>query len=558
MLTFGAALARRCLRQGVAGPSTGRCPGASARRCMHDSADARAGQTPRVRFAPSPTGALHLGGLRTALFNYLFARQSGGRWLLRIEDTDRSRLVEGSQESLLRVLALCGLTPDESPSAPGDCGPYVQSERLSLYAAACEQLIRDGHAYRDFQPEAATLAEKEAERKTKKKTPRPNRDAIVPDEEEAQRLIAEGRPFVVRFRVPRKPTTIQDMVYGSITMPKSHADDPVLVKSDGWPTYHLANVVDDHAMRITHVLRGEEWLPSLPLHLALYEALRCPPPAFAHLPLLMNKDGSKLSKRSGGHVNAQDYLAEGYEPEALLNFVALMGCNWHGREGDNEVMSLSEMVDGFSIANVSHARAKLHLDKLRFLNRQHMARKLERGGEAAAELLSRARQALAGRWPEAKELMTQSRVEQIVRAVMGRPDTVNEIADTASFLFEAPDWSTSEAAKLRGDPETYTPVLHTALDLVEVASEAQARDELWLTTALEDFALRLEAANGWQAGQGKQRVMRQIRHALTARSRGPSIGTVLVLMGPALARERLHAALDHFASEASTAALPEQ
>lgn len=315
---------------------------------------------PKLRFAPSPTGELHLGGLRTALFNHLFARKFNGKWILRIEDTDRTRLVPQSATNIRRWLNWAQLKYDEEPTSEGGKKRFiVQSDRLDVYKEHAEILIKKGKAYRDFREK---VEEESDQKKPATRSPK-LRDYVPPDEEEAQKLLAQGKRCTVRLKMDPVDWTLQDLVFGKVDFPAdSRAEDPILLKSSGWPTYHLASVVDDHDLGITHVLRGEEWLPSVPRHLALYEAFGWTPPAFAHLPLLINADGSKLSKRFKGNqvdVLVRDFIDKGYEPEALINFVALMGYNHHheaeGRnklspdeEKNSEVMTMDRLIEGVS------------------------------------------------------------------------------------------------------------------------------------------------------------------------------------------------------------------
>lgn len=323
---------------------------------------------PRVRFAPSPTGYLHVGGLRTALYNYLFARRHGGTVILRIEDTDRGRYVEGAAESLAATLAWAGLRFDEGPGIGGALGPYVQSERSATYAAHAERLLAEDKAYRCF----CTPDELEASRLRQAADQREHAyDGRCRrlDDAEIRRRMAEGLPYTVRLKVPRVgQLVLRDLIRGDVTVQFDAIDDQVLLKSDGFPTYHLANVVDDHLMGITHVIRGEEWLPSTPKHVLLYEFFGWEAPEFAHLPLLLNADRSKLSKRQGD-VAVEDYRAKGFLPEALVNFVALLG--WNPGD-DRELFSLDELTQAFSLDRVSKAGAVFDIEKLRWFNAQYL------------------------------------------------------------------------------------------------------------------------------------------------------------------------------------------
>jgi len=312
----------------------------------------------RVRFAPSPTGYLHVGGLRTALFNFLFARHSGGKFILRIEDTDRARYVEGAVDNLINTLRWAGLDYDEGPSAGGELGPYVQSERLEIYDEHVRILLESGAAYRCFcSPERLETMRKEQEKK--KLQPKYDRTCLRLSPKEIEDNLTANKPFVVRMKVPDDATIrFSDIVRGEVEFSTERVDDQVLLKSDGYPTYHLANVVDDHLMKISHVIRGEEWLPSTPKHVLLYEAFGWEMPVFAHLPLLLNPDRSKLSKRQGD-VAVEDYRDKGYLKEALVNFVALLGWN----PGDaREIFSLKELEKEFSLDKVNKSGAVFNVE----------------------------------------------------------------------------------------------------------------------------------------------------------------------------------------------------
>jgi len=325
----------------------------------------------RVRFAPSPTGKLHVGGLRTALFNYLFARGNGGRFVLRIEDTDRERYVEGAEAEIIDTLSWAGIEPDEGPDAGGAHGPYRQSERLHLYREAADRLLAAGHAYKCYTSprELEEMREAQAARGLPIRYDGRHRD--LTDKDRA-RFEAEGRQPVVRMRLPERDERIvvDDLIRGKVVFDSGQLDDQVILKSDGFPTYHLAVVVDDEAMGITHILRAEEWLPSTPKHLYLYRWLGWEPPRFAHLPLLLNEDRSKMSKRSGD-IAAQDYRAKGYLPDALMNFLALLGWN----PGDEqELFSRPELVRRFSLDRVGRSGSVFDRKKLDWMNQIHIGR----------------------------------------------------------------------------------------------------------------------------------------------------------------------------------------
>lgn len=338
----------------------------------------------RTRFAPSPTGYLHIGGLRNALYSYVYAHQHGGKYVLRIEDTDQTRFVEGAVESLIRVLETTGLKADEGPAISqtptkiyqdpryshltenGPYGPYIQSERTELYQKYAQELIEKGHAYYCFCT-SEELDKMRAEQTAAKLAPMYDRRCLKLKPEEIKAKLEAKTPYVIRLKIPRdKKIEFVDHVRGRVTFLGNQIDDQVLIKSDGLPTYHLANVVDDHLMQISLVLRAEEWLPSTPKHLIMYEAFGWPIPEFAHPPLILNADKSKLSKRKND-VSVESYLAKGYLPEALINFIALLG--WHpGKGSEQEIFSMQDLLKQFSLDNLHKSGAVFSLDKLNWLN----------------------------------------------------------------------------------------------------------------------------------------------------------------------------------------------
>ncbi|MDA1060642.1 MAG: glutamate--tRNA ligase [bacterium] len=318
----------------------------------------------KTRFAPSPTGYLHVGGLRTALYCYLFARKNNGKFILRIEDTDQERYVEGAVENLIKTLKWIGLKYDEGPNK-GENGPYIQSERTEIYKEHVDKLLESGHAYRCFCTKER-LDEMRDRQKANKQATMYDRKCLDLPESEVKAKIEEGIPFVIRQKIPFESIRFKDLIRGTVEFHGKTIDDQILVKSDGFPTYHLANVVDDHLMEITHVIRGEEWLPSTPKHLALYEAFGWHPPQFAHLPLLLNPDKTKLSKRQGD-VAVEDYIKKGYTREAIINFVVFLG--WHPGSGDeNEMYTLEELKEIFQMGKVHKSGAVFNLEKLDWFN----------------------------------------------------------------------------------------------------------------------------------------------------------------------------------------------
>ncbi len=354
-------------------------------------------KTVRVRFAPSPTGFVHLGSLRTALYNYLFARKNNGTLILRIEDTDQNRYVEGAVDNLLSTLDWAGISFDEGPVTGGNYGPYFQSERNPVYREKIGHLLENGQAYPCF-CSAERLDKMRNEQQQAGQDVR--YDGLcrrIPAAEARQRMLSETH--VIRLKVPETgQTVVHDLVRGAVSFQNNLTDDQILIKSDGYPTYHFANVVDDHLMQISHVIRGEEWLPSTPKHILLYQAFGWEVPQFAHLPLLLNPDKTKLSKRQGD-VAVEDYKNKGYLPQALVNFVALLG--WHS-DDDREIFTKDELIEAFSLERVTKAGAVFDVQKLNWMNGQYIRnlpeedyleqggaelRRLNRSGEAETNRL---------------------------------------------------------------------------------------------------------------------------------------------------------------------------
>ncbi|MCZ6776795.1 MAG: glutamate--tRNA ligase, partial [Ignavibacteria bacterium] len=384
--------------------------------------------TVKVRFAPSPTGYLHVGGLRTALYNYLFARKNNGRFILRIEDTDRARAVEGAVEDLIRPLYWAGLDFDEGPGKGGPHGPYIQSQRLEIYRRHAKELLESGKAYYAFD----TPEELQGMRKKQEKMripPKYDRRALKLTPDQVQEKLAAGVPAVVRMKVPDSSTiAFDDIVRGWVEFSSDRLDDQVLLKSDGYPTYHLANVVDDHLMGITHVIRGEEWLSSTPKHVLLYQYFGWDLPHFVHLPLLLNPDKSKLSKRQGD-VAVEDYRNRGFLPEALINFVALLGWN----PGDErEIFQLKDLVREFSLERVVKSGAVFNVEKLNWMNFEHLRKKPD------AQVLVMLKDFLSGSGIENKDFSDQYLLN-VIGAMRERVSFLKDFVEKSPYFFHPPD-----------------------------------------------------------------------------------------------------------------------
>ncbi len=380
----------------------------------------------RVRFAPSPTGMMHIGGVRTALFNWLYARHTGGRFLLRIEDTDQNRKVDGALENITESLKWLGLDWDEGPGVGGPYGPYVQSERLNLYQEAAKKLVAEGKAYYCWC--SSEKLEKDREIQTAAKKP-PMYARRCRDKHDPSHLAPEDRSQapVIRFKTPiTGQTNFNDHLRGDLSIANSTLDDFVMLKSDGFPTYHLANIVDDHAMKITHVLRAEEWLPSTPRHKLLYDAFRWTPPVFAHLPLILGKDRSKMSKRHGA-TDTLEYREAGYLTDALVNFLSLLGWSYDDK---TEIMSRLELIERFSLERIGKTGAIFDKDKLDWMN-GHYIRTMS--DEAFAKsVMPYLEKSLP---PTVKRPLAHDYVQKVVKLEKERVKTLSEISQATEFFF---------------------------------------------------------------------------------------------------------------------------
>ncbi len=465
----------------------------------------------RLRFAPSPTGYLHVGGLRTALFNYLLARQDGGQLILRIEDTDQSRRVEGAVENLIETLKWAGLDYDEGPGREGDCGPYYQSQRLDIYRYHVEQLLETRQAYPCF---CSTERLAGLRRDQESRNLRTRYDGLCRQIDPGvahERMQQEAH--VIRMKVPPGgEILIDDRVRGQVTYPLDQIEDQILVKSDGFPTYHLANVVDDHLMGIDCVVRGEEWLPSTPKHLLLYDYFGWEKPVFAHLPLLLNRDRSKLSKRQGD-VAVEDYRRKGFDSRALVNFVALLGWN----PGDErEFFNLDELVREFSLERVNKAGAVFDLEKLTWMNGQ-VLRQLP-----AKEYLREARSRVAD------DPVADSALLAVRSALDTWQDLDTELAIFRATVAEPED----DAAQELLQTEASVQVLGELLTVLETLPE--------LNTAT--FLKAMKTVQQATGVKGKALWM-PVRVALTGQIHGPELTSIVTIFGSAKVRERLQAAL---------------
>ena len=384
----------------------------------------------RVRYAPSPTGLQHIGGIRTALFNYFFARSMGGKFILRIEDTDRERYTEESLQDLYDTLEWLGIKWDEGPVVGGPYGPYVQSERFNIYKEYAEKLVRDGKAYYCYCSPERLEKLREEQAASKSQYQGYDRHCANLTEEERKELEAQGIKPVIRLRVPTEgKTTFHDVLMGDITRKnKDVSPDPILLKSDGFPTYHLANVIDDHMMGITHIMRAQEWIPSGPLHILLYEAFGWEPPIYCHLPMVMGKDGQKLSKRHGSTA-VRDFREKGYLPEAIINYVTLVG--W-SLDDKTEFFSKSDLEKCFRLENIHSAPAKFDYNKLDWFNGQYIRQK---SNEELASLCMPYFQKAGYVSPEPTG-DEKNYILSLMPSVRERMKTLSDCVPLTAFLFE--------------------------------------------------------------------------------------------------------------------------
>lgn len=380
------------------------------------------GNNIRLRFAPSPTGFLHLGNLRSALFGYLLAKSWKGKFILRLEDTDQKREIEGALDKLLDILSWVGIKFNEGPHTTGEYGPYIQSERLATYHKLVDQLLNEKKVYRCFCTEER-LTDMRLAQEARKEAPRYDRLCRNLSEDEIAEKIKSGENFVIRQKMPLEGQIIvHDELRGDIKFNAIDLDDQVLIKSDGVPTYHFANIVDDHLMKISHVTRGDEWIPSFPKNILLYEAFGWTPPKYIHLPLILNKTGGKLSKRQGD-VFAEQYRDKGYLPEAIINFCALLG--WHGKN-DQEIYSLAELEKEFSLEGLGSSPAVFDIEKLDYYNGYYIRQK------SISELASLCRPYLEH---VGHDIKNEKRLESFVALAQDRMKKLEDVVELTEFLF---------------------------------------------------------------------------------------------------------------------------
>jgi len=505
----------------------------------------------RVRFAPSPTGPLHIGGLRTALYNYLFARKSGGKMILRLEDTDQKRFVPGAEKYIKESIEWSGITLDESPWNGGDFGPYRQSERKDLYKGYVQQLLDSGNAYYAF--DTADELDEMRERLQEAKVANPQYNAITRTqmknsltlpESEVKEKIANGDPYVVRVKIPAKEEVrLNDVVRGWVMVHSSTLDDKVLMKSDGMPTYHLANVVDDHLMKITHVIRGEEWLPSAPLHVLLYKYFGWEDtmPQFAHLPLLLKPDGNgKLSKRDGDRLGFpvfpiqgefpdekgapatfSGFREEGYLPDALTNFLAFLGWN-PGTE--QEIFSMEELIDAFTLERINKAGTKFDVEKTKWYNQQYLK---DKPANVLGALLSK-------QLAEEDISLPADKLSVVVEMLRERITYVQDLKKIALTFLNKPDNYNEKVVRKKWTAE--------AVNILRLYAESLATKSQEVVEATEAKAIleQILEENGINIG----RVMQALRLAITGQGGGPDLMQIIEVLGAGEVSARIVTALD--------------
>lgn len=502
----------------------------------------------RVRFAPSPTGPLHVGGLRTALYNYLLARQTGGSFVLRIEDTDQKRYVEGAEDYIMEALDWCGISPDESPRKGGNYGPYRQSERQDIYAKHVKTLLDNGTAYYAFDTEAELNDRREAEKAAGNHNFRYDaatrmgmRNSLSLKKAEVEKLLADGVPYVIRFRIdPGSTVNFQDSVRERVSFETEELGDQVLMKADGLPTYHLANIVDDHLMEITHVIRGEEWLPSTALHVLLYRAFGWEDtmPEFSHLPLLLNPNGKgKLSKRDGAKFGfpvfplrwedkekdevSAGFREDGFLPDALVNFVALLGWN-PGTE--QELFSLEELVAAFDQERINKSGARFDIEKGKWFNQQHL---IAKSNAALAPLV-------ATEYAKHGHTITPEKATQIAGLLKERIHLLPEFySDGRYFVEPVADFDEKTIGK------KWKPDNRQKFDQLAAVLAAQPD---WRAPAIKEAVVGFMGAN--ELGFGA--VLPIIRVAISGSVQGPDAFDMLEVIGQEESVRRLRSGYDRF------------
>ena len=490
----------------------------------------------RVRFAPSPTGLLHVGGARTALFNWLLAHGQApregrrGAFVLRIEDTDRNRYIEGAEEGIVDVLRWFGLDWDEGPDIGGPYGPYRQSERTHLYRDHAERLLASGHAYRCFcTPER--LQQVREEQMARKEAPGYDRFCRDLTSEQVAANLAESKPFVVRFRMPLEgETTVHDLLRGEMVFQNANLEDLVLLKSDGYPTYHLANVVDDHAMEISHILRGEEWIPTAPIHVRLYAGFGWEPPLFAHMPLILAPGGGKLSKRHGSTA-MEEFRDQGYLPEALMNYLALLGWSY---DGTTELFSRDDLLASFTLERVNPSPGTFDYAKLRWFNQHYINHILDLDDLTLRVMPFLAEVGLIAPGPFSAEHADFARVRPVASLLKDRLETLAEAPELMTYFLREdlePYDSALLVPKKMTREETLAALEAVAHTLPQIDLEDEGASEARFRALADELGLK--------AGS----LFMPVRVAVTGRTQSPGLFETLRVIGAERVRARVDEAI---------------
>lgn len=501
----------------------------------------------RVRFAPSPTGPLHIGGVRTALFNYLFAKKNNGKFILRIEDTDQNRYVAGAEAYILESLQWCGISPDEGPDTGGNSGPYRQSERKEIYKKYTDVLVEKEMAYLCFDS-AEDLENQRKEAEAQGETfiyNHANRmqmcNSLTLSESEVTQKLSRGEEYVIRFKIPlNKELVFKDLIRGTISVNTHLLDDKILFKSDGMPTYHLAHLVDDHLMKITHVIRGEEWLPSLPLHVLLYEAFGWEKPHFAHLPLILKPTGKgKLSKRDGDKMGfpvfpldwkdpqsgevSKGYREQGYLPQAMVNMLALLGWNPGTQQ---EIFSLAELIQSFDLEKVNKAGARFDPEKTLWFQHQYFLN--QEDTKIANELSTHPLVEKSG--------VTRAQLQKIVSLLKERVNFAAEIPETGHYFFETPLEYDAKAAKC-WKPDTE----EILRQVIEIFNTCPSFNSAQLEEAVKNWITEHDIGFG--------RVMQPLRLSLVGALQGPHLFDIMEILGREESIKRIENTIERFATK---------
>ena len=500
----------------------------------------------RVRFAPSPTGPLHIGGVRTALYNYLFAKNKGGKMILRIEDTDQARFVEGAEQYIIESLKWCGIDFDESVVAGGDFGPYKQSERKELYLPYAEQLVKDGFAYYAFDSTEELTAMRERMKAAGVPSPQYNavtrttmQNSLALSEDDVKKRMDSGETYVIRIKMPRNvEVKLNDIIRGWVVVNTNNMDDKVIFKSDGMPTYHLANVVDDYMMKISHVIRGEEWLPSAPLHVLLYRYLGWEDamPKFAHLPLILKPDGNgKLSKRDGDRLGfpvfptqwmnpetkeiSSGYRESGYISEAFINMLSFLGWNPGTTQ---EIFSMEGLIEAFSLERVGKAGAKFDFDKTRWFNQQYLRSKSKEELAQDLQIILKENGVVAD----------DDFVETVCEQLKERATLIKDMWEEGKYYFAAPKNYDEKTIRKKWKEDTPKYVLGLKAKLSALSDFSSENIEIEFKKYLEENEL------------GMGRLLPAFRLCLTGLGMGPSLFDIASLLGQEETIKRMETALE--------------